>query len=59
MIVLCMIALIIIVIVATGIALKRLQSSLDIPDVHPECMICDEESCVGCPMIEAKVGRIK
>lgn len=59
MIVLWMIALIIVAIIATGIALKRLQSSPDIPDVHPECMMCDSESCVGCPIIEAKVGRLK
>lgn len=46
MIVLWVISLIIVAIIATGVALKRLQSSPDIPDMHPECMTCDSEPCV-------------
>jgi hypothetical protein len=25
--------------------------------LYPECMTCDEEGCIGCPLIEAKEGK--
>ena len=26
---------------------------------HPECFMCNDESCVGCPLIEAKEENLK
>ena len=59
MIILWILAVIVIIVVATFIALKQLKPPFDGGDVvHPECMMCDEESCIGCPTIEAKVGKM-
>lgn len=58
MIVLWIAAVIVIIAAATFIAVKRLKPSFD-DSIHPECMTCDKESCIGCPIIKAKVGRFK
>lgn len=60
MIVLWIVVIITAIAIPVWIATKRLKPSFDTADaVHPECMACDEESCIGCPIIEAKVGRLK
>jgi len=30
---------------------------LDSYHPHPECFVCDDEACAGCPLIEAKEGK--
>lgn len=46
----------------TALIVKRipeLVSELDNYHPHPECFLCDEESCVGCPLIEAKESKLR
>lgn len=56
--ILWILAVVVVIAAVTFIAVKRLKPPFD-NSIHPECMTCDEESCIGCPIIETKRRNLK
>lgn len=57
--ILCIIGSVIIVALVVKHIIERVAEPFPQDDYHPhpECFMCNDESCIGCPLIEAKNGK--
>lgn len=55
----CILGACLIIILAIAAAIRCSSKPFFDDPVDPECMTCDQESCIGCPIIESKVGKIR
>jgi hypothetical protein len=59
MIALWILGVVVVIAIATWAAVKWGPEPYFDDRVYPECMTCNKESCVGCPLVEARRRNLK